>query len=96
MGIGSDHNPPSLLLLFTILEHMCLTTLYDKSNPPLNSLQLMVPKVLVFHENIELLPSGDLYDLSLGNNDPTEHIMLVLVEIPFRNQHDLVEAVKQN
>ena len=69
---------------------MCLTTLYDESNPSLNSVQLVVSKVLIFHENIELLPSGDFYDFSTGNNDPTEHITLVLVGIPVINQPDLV------
>ena len=46
----------------------------------------MVSKVLMFHENTELLPSVDWYDLYPGNNDPIEHITLELVEIPVKNQ----------
>ena len=65
MVILYDHNPPPLLLIFTIFEHMCLTTFYDGSNPPLNTVQLMVSKVLMFHENTDLIPFGDSYDLSL-------------------------------
>ena len=52
----------------------------------------MVSKSLMIHENTELLPSGDCYDLSPGNNDPTEHIMLVIFGIPVRNQPDLLEV----
>ena len=51
----------------TIFKQMCINTFSDDSNPPLNTVQLMVYKVLMFHENIELLPSGDSYFLSLGN-----------------------------
>ena len=54
----------------------------------------MVSKVLMFHENRELLPSVDCYDLYLVNYYPTESIMLVLVGIPVRNQPDWVEAEK--
>ena len=46
----------------------------------------MVSKVLMFHENTELLPSGDCYDLYPGNSDPNERIALVFVGIPVRNQ----------
>ena len=60
---------------------MCLTTLSDESNPNLNAVQLMVSKVLMFHEITELLRSDDCYDLSPGNNEPTEHIPIVLVGI---------------
>ena len=94
-GIGYNRNLPPLLLLFTILEHMCLTIFSDESNPSLNSVQLMVSKVFMFHKNTDLLPSGDCYDLSSGNNDPTEQITLVLVGIPVRNQPGLVEIVKE-
>ena len=75
---------------------MCLTTFSDEYNPPMNAVQLMVSKVLMFHENIKLLPSGDCYELSQCNNDPTEHIMLVLVGLPVRNQPDLVEISKED
>ena len=91
-GIGSNRNLPPLLLILPIFEHMCLTTFYDESNPPLNTVKLMVSKVLMFHENRELLPSVDCYDLYLGNYYPIESIMLVLVGIPVRNQPDWVEA----
>ena len=33
----------------------------------------------MFHENIELLPAGEYYDLSPGNNNLNKHITLVLV-----------------
>ena len=73
---------------------MCLTKFPDESNPYLNSVQPVVSKVLIFHENTELLPSGDCYDLSSGNNEPTENILLVLVGIPVRKQPELVEVSK--
>ena len=62
----------------------------------MDTVQLMVTKVLTFYENIELLPSGGFYDLSPGNNDPVENIMLALVGIPIRNQHGLVEVAKED
>ena len=58
--------------------------------------QLMVSKVIMLHENTELFPSGDYYDISLGNNYPTERITLVLVGIPIRNQLVWVEAAKED
>ena len=67
-GIGSNFNLPPLLLLFNILKYMGINTFSDESNPPLNTVQLMVSKVLIFHENIEVLPSVDCYDLYPGNN----------------------------
>ena len=81
-GIKSNRNLPTLLLLFTIFEHICLITFSDKSKPPMNAVQLMASKVLMFHENTELIPSVDCYDLYPGHNDPNKHIMLVLVGIP--------------
>ena len=60
---------------------MCHTTLSDEYNPPLNAVQTMVFEVLMFHENTELVPSGESNDLSPGNNDPTNLITLVLVGI---------------
>ena len=65
---------------------MCLNNLFDESNPPLNAVQLMVSEFLMSHEDIELFPSGDSYDLSLVNSYPTERIMLDLVGIPVINQ----------
>ena len=78
-GIGLNLNLSPLLLLFTIFEQMCLDTFSDDSNPYLNEVQLVVSKLLMFHENIDLLRSGDSCDLSPGNNDPTKFITLVLV-----------------
>ena len=75
---------------------MYLTTISYEYNPPLNSVQLVVSKVLTFHENTELLPSGDFYDLYTGNNDPTEHITIILVGITIINQPDLVEVAKED
>ena len=65
---------------------MCIRKVSDESNPPLNTVKLMVFKVLRLHENTELLPSGDYYDRYTGNNDPIEGIKLVLVGIPVINQ----------
>ena len=93
-GIISDSKLPPLLLLYTTFEHMYLTTLSYEYNPPLNSVKLMVSKVLTFLVNIELIPSGDWYDLSTGNNYPTKHIALFLVGIPVIYQPDLVEVAK--
>ena len=73
---------------------MCLTTFSGDYNPIKNSVQLVVSEVLMFHENTELFPSSDSYDISLGNNDPTERITLVLVVIPIINQLGLVEVAK--
>ena len=96
MGIGYDRNLPPLILLFTIFEHMCLTILSDESNPPMNAVQLIVSKVLMFHENTELLSSCDCYELSLGDNYPTDNITLVLVGISVRNQPYWVEVEKED
>ena len=65
---------------------MCLTTLSDEYNPSLTSVQLMVSKFLVYHENTYPFPFVDYYDLSTGTNDTT--ITLVLVEIIVINQPD--------
>ena len=64
---------------------MCLNTFYDDSNPPLNTVQLMVSEVLICDENTDMLPSGDSYDLSMGNIDPAECITVVIVGIIVRN-----------
>ena len=95
-GIGYDRNLPHILLLFTIFEHMCLNTLSDEYNPHLKSVQLKVSKVLTFHEDIELLPSGYSYDLSRGNNEPTEYIMILIVGIIVVNKLYLVELVEED
>ena len=96
MGIRFDRTPPpTYLLLFTIFKCMLLTTFSDEINPILNSVQLIVSEVFMFHENTELFPFGDSYGISPGNNDPTKPIALVLVGIPIINQIGWVEAVKE-
>ena len=61
----------------------------------MNAVQLVVSEVLMFYENIELFPSGDSYDISLGNYYPTKRITLVLVGIPIRNQLVWVELARE-
>ena len=95
-GIGYDRKPCPLLLLSTILEHMCLTIFSDNYNPPLNTVELMVSKFFTFHENKELLPFGDCFDVFPGNNDPTNHIMHVLFVISVGNQRVWVEVAKED
>ena len=46
----------------------------------------------MFHENTEMFPSGDSYDISPSNNYPTDHITLFLVGILIRNQLSWVEV----
>ena len=46
----------------------------------------------MFHENIELIPPDDSSNISLGNYDPTDGILIVLVENFFINQHVWVEV----
>ena len=58
----------------------------DEVNPHLNTVKLIVSKVVMFHENTELLPSGDSYGHSLGNIDPTDHITIILFGLPVINQ----------
>ena len=65
---------------------MLLTTFSVDTDQPLKRVPLMVFEVLMPHENTELLPSGDSYDLSPDNNDPTEGITLVSFGIHIRNQ----------
>ena len=100
IGVSRASDPivkfPPLLLLFAIFKHIFRINLYDESNPPLNTVQRMVSKVLMFHENTELLPSVDCYDLYPGNNDPTDQITLVLLGISVQNQPDWVESAKED
>ena len=69
-GIIFERKLAPLLLIFTIFQHMSLTTVSDDSNPLINKWQLMVPKILMFHENTDIFPYGDSYDISRGNNYP--------------------------
>ena len=52
----------------------------------MNTVQILVLKVLMFHENIELLPPCDSFDLSPGNYDPIEGIKFVPFVISIRNK----------
>ena len=94
--IVSNRSLPPFLDIFTIFECICLTNLSDDANPLLNAVQLVVSKVLMFCENTELFPSGDSYDISPGNNDPTNRITLVLVGVPILNQLVWLEVVKED
>ena len=51
----------------------------------MNAVQLVVSEVIMFHENTVLFPSGDSYEISRYNNEPTERITLVLFGIPIMN-----------
>ena len=75
---------------------MLLTTLGVHNNQPFITVKLILLKVIMFHQNKELLPPGDYSDLSTGNNEPNESITLVYVGIPFRNQLGWDEVVKEN
>ena len=56
----------------------------------------MVSKVLMFHENTDLIPSGGCCDLSPCNDDTFEHITLVLVGIHVSNKLGWVEAATED
>ena len=58
---------------------MLLTTLGVHNNQPFITVKLILLKVIMFHQNKELLPPGDYSDLSLGNKDPTKGINLSLL-----------------
>ena len=62
----------------------------------MNAVKLVVSEVVMFHENTELFPSGDSYDISTGNNYPNGRITLVLVGIPIKNQLGWFEVVKED
>ena len=75
---------------------MCLSNFSDEFNQPLNILQLMVYKVLMFHDNSELLPYSESYELSMCNIDPADCITLALVGIPIRKQLCWVKVAKES
>ena len=56
----------------------------------------MVSEFLLLREKTELFPSGDSYDISLGNNDPNEHITLVFVVISFNNQLEWMDLANED
>ena len=95
-GIGFNRNLPNILILFTIFKCMWLINFSDDSNEILNAVQLVVSEVLTFHENTELFPSDDSYDIYPGNNYPTKRIKFLLVGIPIRNQLEWVEVAKED
>ena len=59
-------------------------------------MQLMVFKVIALHENTELLPSGYFYDLSPGNNDLTEEIILFFGGITLSKQLGWMKVEKED
>ena len=73
---------------------MCVANLYVDSNLPLNTVKLILFEVLGLYEYTDLLTSVDSYDLSTGNNYPTEVITIVLFGIPSKNKFGLVDVVK--
>ena len=48
------------------------------------------------HENKELFPSDDSYEISTGNNDTIKRTTLVLVSIPIINQLIWAEVAKKD
>ena len=75
---------------------MCLNNFFGDYNTLLNAVKLMVSEVLMFHENTELLPSGDSSDIYLGNNETTKRITLVIVGAPVRNKLGRVKVDKED
>ena len=59
-------------------------------------MQLIVSEVLMVHENKELFPSDDSYEISTGNNDTMKRTTLVLVRIPIINQLIWAEVAKKD
>ena len=74
-----------ILIYFTISKQTFIINFSVDSYPHLNTGKIAVLEVLMLHENKELIPYGDSYDLYLGNNYPTGGIILDLVVIPVRN-----------
>ena len=73
---------------------MCLNNFSDEYNTLMKTVKLIIFEALMFHENTELLPSGESYDLSPGNIELTERITLFLVAIPVINNPFWVEVSK--
>ena len=83
---GLNRHLPFILLIFNILEHMCIRYFCIHYNPPLTTVQLLVLEVLIFQESIELLPPGDSPNLYPVNYDSTEGMKIALVGISYRNK----------
>ena len=62
----------------------------------MNLVKIMVSEVLMFHENTDLFPSGDSYDIYPDDNDLTKRITLILVAVPTRNQPGWVMSAKED
>ena len=65
---------------------MCIRSFCVHYNPQFDTFQIFVFEVLIFIENMDMIPPGEYYDLSLGNYHPTEGITLVLVGIYLRKK----------
>ena len=63
----SNHNLLLFIIILTIFKHTWLTILYVDYNQHLNTLELIVFKVFILHENKDLLNSVNFYDLSPRN-----------------------------
>ena len=94
VGIVFDRHLAPIIIIFNIFELIHITTFSDDSVSPLNTVQLMVSKVLMGHENTYMIPYDDSYDLHSGNNDTTEFITIVPVGISVTNQLGWSEEVK--
>ena len=62
----------------------------------LNTVKLMVFNVFMFHENVQFLTSGESYDLSTGNNEPTDGLTIVFLGIPISNQLVWLQVDKED
>ena len=60
---------------------MCIRYFCIHYKPPFKTVKLVEQNVITFHENAELVPPGDSYDIHIGNYDPTEGITIFLVGI---------------
>ena len=58
-------------------------------------MELFVFEVHMFHENTELLPSDDSYEISMGDDNINEGITTFLVGISINNQLVWVKVVNK-
>ena len=84
-----------VVLLFNIFEPTFTRSLFFHYKIPMNTVQLIVFKVLMFYENIGLLPSVDSSEISTGNDDPNEGTTLLLVSIYISNKLVYTEVVNE-
>ena len=90
-----NHHLPFILFLFNIFKHVGIVSFCVHYNPDLNIFQLRVFEVLVFHENTELLPPGDSYELSPGKYYPTDGTIFFIVGVSIINQLVWVELANE-